>query len=501
MLCASPQKKMAYYLNALITALTFCSLLFLLFPKSALAEEPEGNQISIVEAAKQKDWEGVSKLLATGSDVNVSGPDGMTALHWATLWGADKMALQLIAAGADVSAATVYEVTPLQIASMHGRTAIATQLLKKGADAKARFISSETVLMQAARTGDDAMVNLLLESGAEVNAHDQRGQTALMWAAAEGHVDVVARLLASGANIDTTLDSGFTALAFAAREGRSEVAEQLIKAGADVNQAMKPKNSSGRAPREGMSPLLLAVESGHFELALRLIELGADPNDQRSGYAPLHAISWVRKPNRGDDVDGDPAPRGSGSLSSLEFVRALVEQGADVNLQLSDGKAGAARLNPRGGTPLLFAARTADLPLLQLLVELGGDINIANEDGCTPLMAASGVGVFVAGEFAGTEPEVLESISYLHQQGADLDTIDQNGETAMHGAAYRSFPAVVDLLVELGASPSIWEQKNKLGSTPLQVAQGKRPGSFKPDKETIRAIRAAMKRANAENEK
>ena len=54
------------------------------------------------------------------------------------------------------------------------------------------------------------------------------------------------------------------------------------------------------SPCYGMSPLLLAVESGHFELALQLVEHGADPNDQRSGYTPLHAVSWVRKANLGE---------------------------------------------------------------------------------------------------------------------------------------------------------------------------------------------------------
>lgn len=237
---------------------------------------------------------------------------------------------------------------------------------------------------------------------------------------------------------------------------------------------------------------MLAVESGHFELALSLIELGADPNDQRSGYAPLHAISWVRKPNRGDNVDGDPPPRGSGSISSLDFVRAMIERGADVNLPLQRGSAGKANFNPNGATPLLSAAFTADLPLLKLLIELGGDVSIGNADGCGPLQAAAGVGVFVAGEYAGTEEEVLAAVSYLHELGCDINLVDSNGETAMHGAAYRSFPKVVDQLVSLGADKSIWNRKNKLGSTPLEVAEGKRPGSFKPDLPTIERIKAAM---------
>ena len=52
--------------------------------------------------------------------------------------------------------------------------------------------------------------------------------------------------------------------------------------------------------------MLLAVQNGHFELAIALVDAGADPNDQRTGFTPLHTMSWVRKPDASDT--GDPAP-------------------------------------------------------------------------------------------------------------------------------------------------------------------------------------------------
>jgi outer membrane protein assembly factor BamB len=119
--------------------------------------------------------------------------------------------------------------------------------------------------------------------------------------------------------------------------GGTEVTQVLLKAGADVNAIMQPRKTSGKGPRRGTSPLALAVENGHFELAAVLLKAGADPNDQRSGFTPLHIITWVRKPNRGDGLDGDPAPIGSGNLSSLQFVRKLVARGADVNTKLKKG--------------------------------------------------------------------------------------------------------------------------------------------------------------------
>ena len=69
---------------------------------------------------------------------------------------------------------------------------------------------------------------------------------------------------------------------------------------------MQPKKPSGKAPGRGTMPLILAVENGHFELAVVLLEAGADPNDQRPGFTALHTLTWVRKPNRGDDEMATP---------------------------------------------------------------------------------------------------------------------------------------------------------------------------------------------------
>ena len=103
-------------------------------------------------------------------------------------------------------------------------------------------------------------------------------------------------------------------------------------------------------------------------------------------------------------------------------------------------------------------------------------------------MATSGVGVIAVGEEPGTEPEVLGSIKYLVGLGLDVNAVDKNGETAMHGAAYHNYPKAVALLAELGADSKIWNRKDKWGATPSMIASGKRPGSFKPSPETIKAL-------------
>jgi ankyrin repeat protein len=459
----------------------------------ALAASPAargGELPAIADAAEGRDADAAIELLKQGADVNAVQVDGMTALHWAALHDDEPLVDRLLESGAKPTAANRYGVTPLAIACTAGNAAIVKRLLDAGADANAALRGGETALMTAAKTGRLAVVQTLLEHGADVHAKLENGQTAVMWAAADGHTDVVEALIAAGADFQTPLDSGLTPLYFAVRDGRIEVVRALLKAGVDVNKRMRPKRSAEQGPERGTTPLIMAVENGHFELAVALLEAGADPNDQRVGYTALHAITWVRKPDSGDE--GQAPPVGSGRVSSRQFVRALVEHGADVNAQIKRGPSGEGKLNRTGATPFLLAADTADAPLMALLVELGADPLLPNVDGCTPLMAAAGIGTLFPTEEAGTEEEALAAVKLTFDLGGDVNTVDDNGETAMHGAAYASWPNMVAWLAEHGAREEVWNRRNKYGWTPLLIAQGYRPGNFKPAVETIEALKGVM---------
>jgi uncharacterized protein len=450
----------------------------------------------LANAAEKRDWMAVRALLDQGADINRAQVDDMTALHWATYHDELDIAKSLVARGANVRASNRYGVTPLALACTNGNGSMVELLLDAGADPNATLRGGETALMTAARTGKIEPVKALLRRGADVNAKERRGQTALMWAAADGNAPVCEMLVEAGADFRTPLPSGFTPLFFAAREGRIDTVKVLLQAGADVNEAMQPnKRASGKSPRIGTSPLILAVENGHFELAALLLDAGADPNDERSGFTALHVLTWVRKANRGDGDDGDPAPTGSGTLTSLELVRHLVAHGADVNLRLQKGSSGRGILSRVGATPFLLAAVTADAPLMRTLVDLGADPLLPNAENCTPVLAVAGVGTLAPGEEAGTEPEVIEALQLALELGGDINSVDNNGETAMHGAAYKSLPNVVQFLADHGSKIEIWNRKNKYGWTPLLIAEGHRVGNFKPSFETIAALEKVMRDA------
>lgn len=467
----------------------------MLIAVSSLADSVKS---ALADAAEKSHRATIRTLLKQRADVNAPQVDGMTALHWAAHLDDLETAKLLLKAGADTNATNRFGVTSLALACENGNSELVELLLASGADANTT-LRGETALMTAARTGKVGPVKALLARGAKVDAKEKRGQTALMWAAAEGHAPVVGLLLKAGADFRTPLpDSGFTPLFFAARNGRMDVVSGLLKAGADANEAMQPRRPPAKGPGKGTSALILAIENGHYEVALMLLEAGEDPNDQRSGFTPLHVMTWVRKPPRGEDRGAPPPPELAG-LNSLQFIKELVKRGADVNTRLINGNGGLGKFTTKGATPFLMASATADIAYMKLLLELGADPSIPNAEKCMPLIVACGIGVGsdAANETAGEEPEVLEAAKLLLKLGADVNAVDDNGETAMHGAALKNLPKVVQFLADNGAKIEVWNQENKFGSTPLRLAQGYRPGNFKPSFETIEAIERVLLAAGA----
>jgi len=86
----------------------------------------------------------------------------------------------------------------------------------------------------------------------------------------------------------------------------------------------------------------------------------------------------------------------------------------------------------------------------------------------------------------------VEALQAALDLGADLNAVDKNGETAMHGAAYKNSPAAVQFLADKGAKTEIWNQKNSHGWTPLWIAEGHRFGNYKPSPVTVAAFHRVM---------
>jgi ankyrin repeat protein len=460
---------------------------------------------ALINAARHGDVKEVRTLLARGADPKATEADGTTALHWAADQDDVEIARELLRAGASADAPNRYGVRPLSVACLAGDAALIDLLLSAGADPNTPQPNGETPLMTAARTGVVAAVQALVARGADVNAAEpSRRQTALMWAAAEGQADVVKVLIAAGASVKAKSQGGFTPLLFAAREGRIEAARALLDGGATLDEslAVNSRESAGgvaQGQREAsLNAFLLAASNAHFELASLFLDRGADANAAPRGWTALHMVSWVRK--MGDVGSNDPPPEGSGNMGSLDFVRKLMAAGANVNARVTTRRlpVGSSTLDFTGATPFLLAARTADTELMQLLVSLGADPRTPTAAHTSPFMVAAGVGAALPGEEPGTEAEVLQALPILLGLGADINAVDDRGNTAMHGAAYKHLPKVVTFLAEHGARVDVWNQKNADGHTPLQIAAGIQRGmNFVFSIDTEAAIKRALGAAGA----
>jgi ankyrin repeat protein len=441
-------------------------------------------ETALLRALKNGDITAVRSLVRNGAEINSAEPDGTTPLHVAVLRNDTESVELLLRAGASARATTRYGVAPLYLACVNGNAAVIEKLLAAGADPDTALPEGETALMTAARTGAVPALKALLARGANVNAKEGwKGQTALMWAAAENNADAVKTLIEAGADIKTRTRSGaLSAYLFAARAGHIDVARIVLDAGANINETLP----------DGTSALLLTIMNAHYEAAAFLVDRGADPNADAQGWAPLHQVAWSRRPNTGSNIPGAIL---TGSLDSLELVRTLMQHGANVNArQKKEPKDGFRNMLDRiGATPFLLAAKSADVPLMRLLLEHGADPKLTTEDGTTALMAAAGVGIWAPGENPGTEEEALAAVKLAYEAGSGSPSdVDKNGETALHGAIYRAGSiAVAKFLIDKGAKLDVVNNK---GWTPLIVADGVEytPNVLKRYPETAAFLRQVM---------
>ena len=470
-------------------------------------------------------------LMATMSfaqtPVNSRAASGITPLHRAVERDDAAEVARLIRGGTDVKALNRYGAAPISLACARGNAEIIEQLLQAGADVNTALPEGETCLMTAAGAGSLRAVKALLVRGANVNTVEAwKGQTALMWAAAEGHASVVDALIEAGADVHIRSKAGFTSLLFAVRQGSVPAVRSLLKAKANVNDIAKAaaisSNSTARPVSDATSALAMAVINAHFDVAGLLVENGADPNAPDARGSILHALAWIRKPGA---AGGDQAPpSSSGGLSSLELAEALLKHGANPNVRIAwqeipfdrdDGevksppniRVGRDYISLVGATPFYLAAKNGDVELMRLLVAHGADPLLPTAQNVTPLMAAAGLGTW-AGETPGPlngtpEVERLEAVKLALALGNDINAVADfgdypivgdpielftsypknleqlpkaalgdmrwSGSTALHGAATTNQSSIIQFLVNNGAK---LDARNKLGWTPLMVAEG-----------------------------
>ncbi len=457
----------------------------------------------LADAVMNHDQATAAALVRQKVDVNAAQADGTTALHWAARWDDVATAELLIRAGANARATNRFGMRPIALACTNGSAAMVELLLKAGEDANVVVSpDGDTALMMAARTGKVDAVRVLLDHGAQVNGTNPRGQSPLMWAVSEKNAAAAKLLIERGANVNAktnplppprkldlifsapTPAGGMAALMFAARQNDLASVKTLLDGGADVNLQSA----------DGSTALLVAIINEHNELATYLLEHGADPNlADDKGRAGLYVAIDMR------DLEWStrPAPPEKDKVDGLQMIQALLKHGANPNARLVkkiplrgqpsfDGR----WANQIGATPFWRAAQSDDVAVMRLLLENKADASIASADHTTPLMMAAGVG-WSDGQSHGSTADAPEAIQICLEHGADVNAVNDDGYTALHGASFRGAVSVVELLVAKGARMDI---KNKEGRMPINMAEGMHigPGGWVEHEDVVALFKRLM---------
>ncbi|MBI3934719.1 MAG: ankyrin repeat domain-containing protein [Acidobacteria bacterium] len=405
----------------------------------------------------------VETLLKAGANPKTAQWTGETPLMTATRLGTVEVVNLLLAHGADVNAKESRRgQTALMWAIAQGYPQIARILIEQGADVRARS-------HQLAADGFKPKVTTTWEGDLQVSS--KGGFTPLLFAAQQGDLETARLLLAAGADVDESTEEDGTALLLASANGYEQLALFLLEMGADPNAT--PGDGSGitalhYAMRDGMKSLLDGKSGGLFVQKTKI---------EQKSYTKEEAD---RGPLAGPDM---PAlmraliAHGADPNARMLKTPARLRQGARTFASMI------------GTTPFLLAAASANYDGLRFLVESGAKSKVTtvvdlevNPEGvfsdqaqiqgsATPLMAAAGIG---RARDRGKEEakKALEAVKVLVELGADVNYANETGYTALHAAAYSGADEIIQFLAEKGAKLDV---QNGCGQTPLSLADGSNP--------------------------
>lgn len=354
---------------------------------------------------------------------------GATPLHAATYLGRPKFVKNLVNYPALINQPNENGITPLILAvNQHSRIkpadtiSITRLLIAHGADVNAQDNDGETALLEAVSPPRPQLIKLLLDAGANAclpSSHD--GDTPLMKAAWYADPEAAQLLLAKSDCVNAVNDDDETALHRLAdtpnptdkgAATRIALAQILLSHGADVS----------RQDRWGATPLHTAAQNGNLALAKLFLERGANTaTKSNKGKTPLF-FAVDSKTLLGNE--------GHGPIPHPDMVALLVKK-SDLTLR-----------DKYGDTPLHDAAGVEyeDAPdkrtrILRILVEAGVDIDARNKQGWTALYVA-------------TKRQHPNAVAILLQLGADKTLADNQGITPLQLAQNDEFEKITDLLMQ-----------------------------------------------------
>ena len=438
----------------------------------------------------------ITALLDAGADANEPLPLGRSPLMAASRTGNLEAMKVLLDHGANVNAKeTLRGTTPLMWAADEGHAPAIQLLIQHGADIKARSnlvergrgpalgksndprkqVAAQGAALAAGQASPDlGTLRAAADGGAAPTAQGQRGGGAGgQRGGGRGQANANAGAAADGAAADGTdqadagaavgfgggggrgqgavMDGGaLTPLIYAVRSNDLDSVKVLLAAGADINQV------SGY----GWSPLLVATQNRYYKLGAYLLDHGADVNLANKGlWTPLYLATDNRNIESGD------YPVRKGDMDHLDYIKILLDKGANVNARIKDSTQTRTVftnqwLDENGATAFLRASQSGDIVLMKLLLAHGADPKIATVLGVTALQVASGIGWVEGITYEWSEKDTFEAVKLLLDLGLDPNAQADTGRVALHGAAHKGRPDVVQILADHGAKLDVKDYGN-----------------------------------------
>lgn len=316
------------------------------------------------------------------------------------------------------------------------------------------------------------MVPLLLRLGADPNPlPNLRGETPLSIARELNKRKTAALLLQAGAREDDR--------SLAARIRFLTQKAELPELGARLRETPHLINSRDAY---GQTPLNLAVSGPkpNADLVQLLLSRGADPNaTNHYGGTPYsvavdrgntNMMTLLLQNGAKETVISLSAPlRRAAIMNQLAEAEALVKQSPTMVQSHDDLRR----------TPLHLACAQAGLPLVELLLKHGADVNATDFADHTPLHGAALAGnvdiinallamkadpnqrnrQLATPLFLAAMRGALPAIDVLLRGGAELQAVDNLGETALHRAASRGLVEAIKLLLDRGADVNVRDRQ------------------------------------------
>jgi ankyrin repeat protein len=442
----------------------------------------------------------ITRLLKQGADAGEKGPNGETMLMLAARNGNPEAVKTLLAAGADVNAKeSIRGTTALMWAVEQKHPGAVKALLEGGADFRARsgnagnprnYMASSGATSNAGEQTAKMRLCVAKNGGPSVEEQIRTGSTSLSdteGPCAEFGRNAVGRGAPTGnrdgggtgprgatgsprgagevpavpnddaeddgpvAGLVGTGGGGLTALILAARENDIESAKLLVAAGADINEASNA----------GWTPLLMATNNRNYVLGKFLVEKGADVNKGNStAFTPLYLATDNR------NIEGGDYPVPKPDMDHLEFIRVLLDHGADPNARVNGNTETRTIFTMQwfyeaGATAFVRAAQSGDTALMKLLLKHGADPKVVTRNGDNALHAAGGVGWVEGVTYEWSKEENVEAIRMLLDLGLNPNDQDKEGRTALMGAAMKGRVDAIRLLVERGADLNLRDRGSR----------------------------------------